>query len=400
MIDWSVQEWLTAVAAVATIVGILLTIYSLFRRTTKPDSQTRASTKASPNATVVAGSPHATVLTNSPGATIVHGDAINSVLGYSIEDHERIVNERVAQTREDLERAHQSEVNALQRKIDALSTETDVGVDAVRAVHAALSAEDYKRAQTLLAALEEAQIQGMARPALGTQVKIRTLRAEAALLSGDTTTAVEHFDEAASLHESLEPGQGSHIRNYAAQLLAKYSERFGGDGVEKAATLYRVNLEHWTRHNNPEEWAGTQNNLANAHIRLSTRETGNRALRHLSQAANAFRAALRVRTRDTHPADWAATQFNLGAALVENARRLGGDQATQLLDDAVEAFRAALQTLSQEDNPVRWSFAQAQPRRRLGRARQTSRRRPESPSGIRGRQMRFSCRPTSSHSGK
>ena len=357
MPDWTALEWLGVGAAMATIVGAAFTGYSLFRRTKGPNSQAQASSNASPGATVVAGSPHSTVVSNSPGATIVQGNVTNSTSGYSIEAHERIVHERVNQTRQDLERAHRAEVDALLQKIDAL-TEPEFDLDAARAVHAALSARDYKRTQTLLAAMEETQIQGKIHPALATQVRIRTLRAETSLLNNDTGAAVEHFEAAAKLLESFDPGQGPHLRNHAGRRLSSYAEKFGGDGVARAITLYRTNLKYWTREGNPEEWAGTQNNLANAFLRISMIDTDERAFRHLAEADSAFQAALQVRTRETLPADWATTQFNLGAAQVSHAERLGGEQATRLLEAGLNAIRAALQTLSVKDHPDRWATAQ------------------------------------------
>ena len=227
MPDWSALEWLGAGAATASIVGVVFTGYSLFRRTKGLNAQAQASSEASPGATVVAGSPHSTVVSNSPGATIVQGNVTDSTLGYSIEAHERIVHERVNETREDLERAHRAEVDALLQKIDAL-TEPEFDLDAARAVHAALSARDYKRAQTLLAAMEETQTHSKIHPALHTQVRIRTLRAETSLLNADAGAAVEHFEAAAKLLESFDPGQGPHLRNYAAQRLSSYAEQFGG----------------------------------------------------------------------------------------------------------------------------------------------------------------------------
>ena len=264
--------------------------------------------------------------------------------------------ERERQLREDLERAHRAEVDALLKRIDALE-EPDFAPGAVRRIYAALSAQDYERAQSLLAAMEETEIQAKVHLALGAQVRIRTLRAETSLLSGDTGAAVEHFETAASLVESFEPGQGAHHRNAAALRLSSYADRFGGDGVARAIELYRTNLKHWPREDHPEEWAGTQRNLANSYIRLSQR-TDEKAFDYLAKAEGAFGAALEVHTRESHPAEWAADQFNLGAAHLSYARRLGGQRSTRLLEAGIRAIRAALEELSREDGPGPWATAQ------------------------------------------
>ena len=358
MPDWTLLEWLGATAALATVISVTLTGFSrLFRRTKGENFKEQAPSKSSSEATIANRSPHSAAVSSSPGAILVQGSVINSTIGYSIEAHERIVHERVNQAREDLERAHRAEIDALLQKVDALA-EPEFDLDDVRAVYAALSVQNYNRAQTLLAAMEEAQIQGKVHPAQTTQVRIRTLRAEVSLLNGDTSSAVEHFEAAATLRESFDPGQGPHLRNDAGQRLSSYAAQFGGDGVARAIDLYRANLKHWTRENNPEEWAGTQHNLANAFVRLSMIETDEIAFRHLAEAESLYQAALTVRTRKTLPADWATTQFNLGAAQVSHARRLGGERATQLLESGLQSIRASLQIIDVEHSPDRWATIQ------------------------------------------
>lgn len=356
MTDWTALQWLTALAALATIVGVVMTGHSIFQRRKSRQTDAGISADASLGANVVSDSPQTTVVLNSPGATVVHGDITNSMLGYSVEDHERIVGERERQLREDLERAHRAEVDALLKRIEALE-EPDYAPGAVGRVYAALSAQNYELAQSLLAALEETEIQANVHLALGAQVRIRNLRAETSLLSGDPGAAAEHYETAASLVESFQPGKGAHHRNAAALRLSSYAERFGGDGVARAIELYRANLKHWPREDYPGEWAGTQRNLANSYLRLSQR-TDEKAFDYLAKAEEAFGAALEVHTRESHAAEWAADQFNLGAAYLSYARRLGGQRSTRLLEAGLKAIRAALQDLSREHDPSRWATAQ------------------------------------------
>ena len=266
--DGSGLDWPGVVSVVGTIVVVALTAYSVRWKRKRNGGETQASADASPGATVVSGSPQSTVVANSPGATVVQGDVTISMPGYSIEDHERIVGERERRLREELDSAHRADLDALIERIDALE-EREFAPGAVRAVHAALSAKDYERAQSLLAAMEETEIQAQVQLGLGAQARVRMLRAETSLLSGDADGAVEHYESAANLLESFEPGQGPHLRNEAAQRLSSYAERFGGDGVARAIELYWTNLRHWTREEHPEEWAGTQRNLANSYIRLT-----------------------------------------------------------------------------------------------------------------------------------
>ena len=357
MSEWTTLEWLAGVAAVVTIVTGVAAGYRRLRRSKPDKAATDAEITQSPESTVVEGSPGATVITHSPGTIVNQGSVTVSPPGYSLADVERIVEERVTQTREDLERAHQAEIEALLLKIDSL-TGTGFDLSTVKEVHDALTEEDFDRAETLLAAMEARVTTETIHPALQRQVRLRILRAETALLNGDSNGAVGHFQEAAELVESHDPGRGPHLRNEAAQRLARYAGQFGGDGIVKAIQLYRTNLDYWTQPDHPEEWAGTQNNLANAYVRLADGDVGEAALGHLTEAVGAFREALKVRTRNAHPADWAVTQFNLGAALVQHAQIIGGEQGLQLLDEGIQAFRVALQTLRREQHPDRWATAQ------------------------------------------
>ncbi|MFP5275136.1 hypothetical protein [Coleofasciculus sp.] len=85
-----------------------------------------------------------------------------------------------------------------------------------------------------------------------------------------------------------------------------------------------------------EDWAGTQNNLANAY---RDRIRGERA-ENLEQAIAAYNLALQVSTREAFPQNWAETQSNLAEALMqratltENIKNL--DTAITLLQEALE----------------------------------------------------------------
>ena len=81
-------------------------------------------------------------------------------------------------------------------------------------------------------------------------------------------------------------------------------------------------LALWNKGSDPEQWAGTQNNLGNA-LRVLGGQAG--SAERLDEAVAAFRAALEVYTREQFPVDWAMTQNNLGTAL----QTLGEQAAAQ-----------------------------------------------------------------------
>jgi tetratricopeptide (TPR) repeat protein len=95
-----------------------------------------------------------------------------------------------------------------------------------------------------------------------------------------------------------------------------YSDRIRGekaDNLEQAIAGYENALQVFTREAFPQDWATTQNNLANAY---SDRIRGEKA-DNLEQAIAGYENALQVRTREAFPQEFADTSFNLGLAYQE-----------------------------------------------------------------------------------
>ena len=108
MTEWTTLEWLGAAAAAVTIIIGAATAYRQLRRRRTKQITTEGCVTESPESTIVGNSPGATVITHSPGAIVSQGSVTVTSPGYSLADLERIVGERVTQTREDLERAPSS----------------------------------------------------------------------------------------------------------------------------------------------------------------------------------------------------------------------------------------------------------------------------------------------------
>jgi hypothetical protein len=102
----------------------------------------------------------------------------------------------------------------------------------------------------------------------------------------------------------------------------------------------------------PFDWAGTQESLGIALMRLGVRESGTV---RLEEAVVAYRAALTERTRERVPLYWAGTQNNLGIALWCLGVRESG---TARLEEAVVAYRAALTERTRERMPLQWAIAE------------------------------------------
>jgi CHAT domain-containing protein len=132
-----------------------------------------------------------------------------------------------------------------------------------------------------------------------------------------------------------------------------YSERIRGekaDNLEKAIASYQLTLRVYTREAFPEQWATIQNNLA---IAYRNRIRGERS-DNLEKAIAASDLALQVRTREAFPKDWAMIQNNL--AIAYNSR-IQGERADNL-EKAITAYQLVLQVYTREALPEDWARTQ------------------------------------------
>jgi tetratricopeptide (TPR) repeat protein len=132
-----------------------------------------------------------------------------------------------------------------------------------------------------------------------------------------------------------------------------YSERIKGDradNIEQAIRTYDLALEVRRRENFPEDWATTQNNLANAY---KDRIKGDRT-ENIESAIIAYQLALEVYRRDAFPEDWAMTQNNLANAYKE---RIKGDRAENI-ESAIIAYQLALKVYRRDAFPEKWAGTQ------------------------------------------
>ena len=154
--DWSLREWISTVAGVATVLSFVFAVWWSLRSRERGPKASSAS-EGNARSVEVADCADTAMVVDSSGATVVRGDM--HVRGYAVEDHERLVNERVAQTRSDLERAHQAELESLRVRIAALSAQR-WNPESVRAIGDALSANDFERADRLLTETEDRHPEG------------------------------------------------------------------------------------------------------------------------------------------------------------------------------------------------------------------------------------------------
>jgi len=136
-------------------------------------------------------------------------------------------------------------------------------------------------------------------------------------------------------------------------LAATYINRIRGEkaeNLEKAITACQEALKVFTFDVFPQYWAMTQNNLANAY---SNRIRGEKA-ENLEMAITAYHEALKVRTFDAFPQGWADTQNNLAATYIN---RIRGEKADNL-EKAIAACQEALKVFTFDAFPQYWAMTQ------------------------------------------
>ncbi len=147
---------------------------------------------------------------------------------------------------------------------------------------------------------------------------------------------------------SLDPSFEKARRRY--HLATLYAQRYRDDrtdNVERAVELLRAALKAQARDAYPEEWADTQNGLANA---LQQRLRGDPA-QNMERAIGAYKAALQVWTRKRNPTRWATIQRNLAEAY--RHRILGQPEKNQ--EEAIAHFGQALNVYTRHEHPTQWA---------------------------------------------
>ena len=122
------------------------------------------------------------------------------------------------------------------------------------------------------------------------------------------------------------------------------------NNLEISIATSQATLEIYTREAFPEQWAGTQNNLANAY---KDRIKGEKA-ENIERAIRFYQAALEIINRVAFPEDWAMIQNNLANAY---SNRIKGEKA-QNIEQAIAAYQSALEIRTCEAFPKQWATTQ------------------------------------------
>lgn len=252
--------------------------------------------------------------------------------------------------------------------------------------------------------------------AKGMRVKVRTARAEAALVRGDVLAAAGHYIAGAGYLDADEKGpeSGDEImlfRSRAVGRLLRHADLFGGDGewfdgamelcganiryrdthvwnqgarqMDAGATQlsagrlkdapealdlflgaeysFRIASWHFDKGGFPRDWAAAQNarGLAQAHFCFRYEKgMGERPPEGCwTGPEDCYRAAMDVYV-DAWPVQWAKTRINLGYLLLHRGRTEGGETGEKWLRQAVEDCRGAQEALRADVETDVWVDAQ------------------------------------------
>jgi Tetratricopeptide repeat len=120
--------------------------------------------------------------------------------------------------------------------------------------------------------------------------------------------------------------------------------------IEIVIAVYTVVLTIWTQENNPEQWARTQGNLANAYrARIRGDKAGN-----LELSIVGYQSALEIYTKVDFPMQWAMIQDGLANTYSE---RIRGDKAENL-ECSIAGYQSALEIFTKADFPMQWAGTQ------------------------------------------
>jgi tetratricopeptide (TPR) repeat protein len=188
---------------------------------------------------------------------------------------------------------------------------------------------------------------------------VRYVRGSVALLGGDLPVAAAHFSTACRHLYAHAPDVACALRNTAASKLYAIA-RLIGIYHDLPISLFKANLEFWRREWQPDKWAMTQVNLANAlFLQASARPPEGRDVL-LEEAAGYFREALGIYSETAHRREWTMAQSSFAALLAAQARRCSGPAAAALHAEAVAAYQAALSTTDRRARPLRWAADKGQ----------------------------------------
>ncbi|MXY57993.1 MAG: hypothetical protein F4Y41_16620 [Gammaproteobacteria bacterium] len=320
---------------------------------------------------------------------------VAQVPGATLEEHEALMDARLQNAL-----VAQDAAEALAKTGAAIQADAAAAATAWREARCA-------EAQTVLAAAEESTVDGP------TRARIRSVRAQAALVRGDALAAAGHYVAGAGYLEAEGPETEETMlfRSRGVGHLIRHADLFGGDGgwigdamelcnanirrrdsdtwnkgarqmdagsaqlsagrlkaapealdlLMGAEYSFRIASRHFDQGGFASDWAAAQNarGLAQAHFCFRYEEATGKPPPEGSWtgAEDCYRAAMDVRVNES-PVQWAKTRINLGYLQLHRGQTEGGEAGAKRLRQAVEDCRGAQEVLRADVETEVWVDAQ------------------------------------------
>jgi hypothetical protein len=157
------------------------------------------------------------------------------------------------------------------------------------AANAALEEGDFQLADKRLAEAEDAQLVSTTLPALEKQYRLRFERGHTALLSGEITSAVQHWERAANYFHLLDRDVEAEKRYEYSTRLREYGYRYRSvEALREAGNALKRSLSVWKKENNLQNWCKATIALGNVSWRLSQFDIPKKFHMHIAQAKSIY----------------------------------------------------------------------------------------------------------------
>jgi hypothetical protein len=229
----------------------------------------------------------------------------------------------------------------------------------LKAANAALEEGDFGTADDLLKEAEVVQLQSNTIAALEKQAKLRIERGNAALMSGDVTTASAHFERSSRNFSGVDAALEASNRHECAMLLRYHGYRYKShEALYAARSALQQNLGIWRQEINTEKWCQTKNALGSVSVRLAQFDIPENAMSHLADARDHYEEVRALCSEDFLPKTLATASVDL--ANVYSERRLARADAEyeKNLQFALNLQLYALRFFSKLDDPTAWGILQ------------------------------------------
>jgi transcriptional regulator with XRE-family HTH domain len=256
-------------------------------------------------------------------------------------------------------KAKAAEFREMRERLEKMAETEGRISELLKTANAALGEGDFGTADDLLKEAEAVQLQSHTFAALEKQAKLRIERGNAALMSGDVTTAADHFERSSRYFSGADVALEAGNRHECATLLRYYGYRYRSvEALYMARSALQQNLGIWQKEIHTKEWCKTKNALGGVSVRLAQFDVPENAMSHLAVAKEHYEDVRARCSAEFLPQTFATACLDL--ANVYSDRRLARSDADyeRNLQFALRLQLSALRFFSKSNDPTAWGILQ------------------------------------------